>query len=104
MHRLTVYATSMYELKFMLQFQSEMVLHKKPVPGASVNLIATFTRDEPSKATAIVENIATGDQKTVGVGSMFAGYQVLDIQAKQILIEKDGERAIWKRMKPFLLN
>ncbi|MCY3721326.1 MAG: hypothetical protein OXG97_03800 [Candidatus Poribacteria bacterium] len=60
-----------------------------------------------------------GEQKTVGVGSMFAGYQVLDIQAKQILIEKAseaphhkardrvasrGERAVWKRMKPFLLD
>ena len=95
-------------------------LHQKPVPGASVKLIATFTRKDPADASAIVLNIASGEQKTVGVGSMFAGYQVRDIQAKQILLEKAseaphhkdrdrvssrGERAIWKRMShPFLLN
>ena len=81
-------------------------LHKKPVPGASVKLIATFTRQDPvSEAEAIVENIATGEQKTVGVGDTIAGYSVRDIQAKQILLEKQGARAVWKRMShPFLLN
>ena len=79
------------------------VLNRKPVPGANLKLIATFTRDDPAKASAIVENIATGEQKSVGIGSVVSGYEVLDIQAKQILLEKEGERAVWKRMKPFLL-
>ncbi|MCY3724325.1 MAG: hypothetical protein OXG97_19090 [Candidatus Poribacteria bacterium] len=45
-----------------------------------------------------------GEQKTVGVGSMIDGYEVFDIQAKQILIKKEGERAVWKRINPFLLD
>ncbi len=77
------------------------VLNQKPVPGANLKLIATFTRDDPAKASAIVENIATGEQKSVGIGTVVGGYQVLDIQAKQILIEKEGERAVWKRMNRF---
>ena len=79
-------------------------LHAKHVPGAGVKLIATFTRKDPSDATAIVENTATGEQKTVGVGSTIAGYSVLEIQAKQVLIQKaGGAPAIWKRMNHFLL-
>ena len=79
------------------------VLNQKPVPGANLKLIATFTRDDPSKATAILQNIATGEQKTVFIGTVVSGYQVLDIQAKQILIEKDGQPPIWKRLETFLL-
>ena len=79
------------------------VLNQTPVPGANVKLIATFTRDDPSKASAIVENTATGDQKTVGVEDVVGGYRVLEIHAKQILIEKDGQPPIWKRLETFLL-
>ena len=78
------------------------VLNQKPVPGANLKLIATFTRDDPADATAIVENIATGKQQRVVIGSVVSGYEVLDIQAKQILIEKEGERAVWKRMDTFV--
>jgi hypothetical protein len=46
----------------------------------------------------------TDEQKTVGVGDIIGGYKVLDIQAKQVLIEKEGEPAIWKRINTFLLN
>ena len=77
--------------------------HQKPVPGTGVKLIATFTRKDPSDATAIVENTATGEQKTVGVGSTIAGYSVLEIQAKQALIQKAGEPPIWKRLEKLLL-
>ena len=79
-------------------------LHQKPVPGDSVKLIATLTRQDPAESEAIVQNTASGEQKTVGVGDTIAGYRVLDIQAKQILIEKEGHPAVWKRMShPFLL-
>ena len=74
------------------------VLNQKPVPGANLKLIATFTRDAPADATAIVENTATGEQQRVVIGSVVSGYEVLDIQAKQVLIEKEGERVVWKRM------
>lgn len=79
------------------------VLNQKPVPGANLKLIATFTRDDPAKATAIVENTATGEQNTVVIGTVVSVYQVLDIQAKQVLIQKDGERAVWKRMSHHFL-
>ncbi len=79
------------------------VLNRKPVPGANLKLIATFTRDDPAKASAIVEKTATGKQQTVVIGTVVGGYEVLDIRAKQILIEKEGARAVWKRMNPFLL-
>ncbi len=68
-----------------------------------MKLIATFTRDAPADATAILKNTATGKQQRVVIGSVVSGYEVLDIQAKQILIEKEGSRAVWKRMKLFLL-
>ena len=79
------------------------VLNQTPVLGANLKLIATFTRDDPSKASAIVENTATGKQQRVFIGTVVSGYQVLDIQAKQILIEKDGQPPIWKRLETFLL-
>ena len=79
------------------------VLNQTPVLGANLKLIATFTRDDPSKASAIVENTATGKQQRVFIGTVVSGYQVLDIQAKQILIEKDGSPPIWKRIETFFL-
>ena len=79
------------------------VLNQKPVPGANVKLIATFTRDDPAKASAIVENTATGKQQTVVIGDTIAGYSVLEIHSKQILLEKDGQPPIWKRLETFLL-
>ena len=79
------------------------VLNQTPVPGANLKLIATFTTDDPSKASAILQNIATGEQNTVFIGTVISGYQVLDIQAKQILLEKDGQPPIWKRLETFLL-
>ena len=79
------------------------VLNQKPVPGANLKLIATFTRDDPSKATAILQNIATGEQNTVGIGDTIAGYSVLEIHSKQILIEKDGSPPIWKHIETFFL-
>lgn len=79
------------------------VLKKKPVPGANLKRIATMTKDNPSQAKAILQNIATGEQKTVRVGDTIGGYNVLDIQPKQILIEKDGETAVWKRLNPSFL-
>ena len=80
------------------------VLNKKPRPGSNLKLIATFTRHTPADATAILENTATGEQKTVAVGNVIDDYRISDIQPKQVLIEKEGEPAIWKFMTPILLD
>jgi len=71
---------------------------QKPVPGANLKLIATFTGDDPSKATAIVQNIATGKQKKFRIGERVGVYRVADIQAKRILLQKKGHPAFWKRI------
>ncbi|MDE0012250.1 MAG: hypothetical protein OXU36_13960 [Candidatus Poribacteria bacterium] len=79
-------------------------LHAKPVPGANVLLIATFTTQDPFAASAIVKNTATGEQQTVGLGTVIWGYRIAEIQYKQILLEKDGAPAIWKFLKPTFLD
>ena len=80
------------------------VLNKKPRPGSNLKLIATFTRHAPADATAILENTTTGEQKTVAVGDVVSGVRVTDIQPKQVLIEKEGEPATWKRMTSSFLE
>lgn len=80
------------------------VLNQKPSPGANLKLIATFTHDATADATAIFQNIATGAKKTVGVEDVIQGCRVRDIKPKQVLIGKDGEPAIWKRIKPTFLD
>lgn len=79
-------------------------LHAKPVPGANVLLIATFTTQDPFAASAIVKNTGTGEQQTVGLGDVLWGYRIAEIQYKQILIQKDDEPAIWKFLKPTFLD
>lgn len=80
------------------------VLNTKPTPGENLKLIATFTQHDPADATAIFQETDTGEQKTVAIGDILSGYSVLDIQPKQVFIEKDGETGTWKRIEHTLLD
>ncbi|MDE0556723.1 MAG: hypothetical protein OXI24_21125 [Candidatus Poribacteria bacterium] len=79
-------------------------MNAKPRPGAHLQLIATITTQVPSAATAIVKNTATGETHTLGLNDVIAGFHVAEIQRKQILLQREGEPAIWKFMKPTFLK
>lgn len=71
---------------------------------ANLRLIATVTQTDSAEAEAIVQNTATGSEKTVAVGDVIGAYGIAEIHPKRILIEKKDETPMWKFLNPAFLD
>ncbi|RKU22893.1 hypothetical protein C6503_03770 [Candidatus Poribacteria bacterium] len=75
------------------------VLNPTPKPGAHLKLIGTLTRQDPAKASAILQNTTTGEQQTVVVGDVLGEFTIMKIEAKQITLDHHGKAPVRLRLR-----